>query len=300
MPDALRLGFIGLGNLGGGISANLLADGHHLTVHDTDPARAEPLTGADVVDGPAKVAAASNITFMSLPSPSVMDTVSRAWAEGAAAGTVLVDLTTNSPATVRATGARLEAKGLRFLESPVTGGAIGARNRMLVFIMGGDDDVVAEVEPLLKTIGRATYHLGPLGCGSVGKLCNSLMAFTTQVVSYEGLALGDRYGIDLRTLVEMLRFSGGAHSYLEQRVEQINERGRRAEFSIELATKDAGLMLEAGRDVSVPMPVASAVHQVFVLAKAQGLGDRDISDLVEVMERAIGVELRLGPAKPAD
>jgi 3-hydroxyisobutyrate dehydrogenase-like beta-hydroxyacid dehydrogenase len=299
MADALRLGFIGLGNIGGGIAANLLADGHHLAVHDTDPSRAEALTGAQVVDGPAKVGATADITFLSLPSPAAVDTVSRAWADGAQPGKVLVDLTTNSPATVRAVGARLKGQGLRFLESPVTGGAIGARNRMLVFIMGGDDDVVAEVEPVLKTIGRATYHLGPLGCGSVGKLCNSLMAFTTQVVSYEGLALGDRYGIDLRTLVEMLRFSGGAHSYLERRVEEINERGRHADFSIELATKDAGLMLEAGRDVSVPMPVASAVHQVFVLAKAQGLGDRDISDLVEVMERAIGVELRLGPPKEA-
>jgi 3-hydroxyisobutyrate dehydrogenase-like beta-hydroxyacid dehydrogenase len=299
MSDALRLGFIGLGNIGGGVAANLLADGHHMTVHDTDPARAAALDGADAVEGPAAVAASADITFLSLPSPAAMDTVSRAWAEGARPGTVLVDLTTNSPATVRAVGARLAAGGHRFLECPVTGGAVGARNRSLVFIMGGDDAVVAQVEPLLKTIGRATYHLGPLGCGSVGKLCNSLMAFTTQVVSYEGLALGERYGIDLRTLVEMLRLSGGAHSYLERRVEEINERGRHADFSIDLATKDAGLMLEAGRDVSVPMPVASAVHQVFVLAKAQGLGDHDISDLVEVVERAIGVELRLGPAKQA-
>jgi 3-hydroxyisobutyrate dehydrogenase-like beta-hydroxyacid dehydrogenase len=297
MSDALRLGFIGLGNIGGGVTANLIADGHHVAVHDTDRARAAAVEGAEVVDGPAQVAAAADITFLSLPSPAAVDNVSRAWAEGAERGKVLVDLTTNSPATVRAVGARLSAQGLRFLESPVTGGAIGARNRMLVFIMGGDDDVVAEVEPLLKTLGRATYHLGPLGCGSVGKLCNSLMAFTTQVVSYEGLALGDRYGIDLRTLVEMLRFSGGAHSFLERRVEAMNDRGGHADFSIDLATKDAGLMIEAGRDVSLPMPVASAVHEVFVLAKAQGLGDRDVNDLVEAVERVAGVTLRLGPPK---
>jgi 3-hydroxyisobutyrate dehydrogenase-like beta-hydroxyacid dehydrogenase len=297
MPDALRLGLIGLGNIGGAVAANLIADGHHVTVHDTDPARTGALQGAHVVGDAGAVAAAADITFLSLPSPGVMDAVSRAWAQGATPGRVLVDLTTNSPATVRAVGARLAADGLRFLESPVTGGAIGARNRSLVFIVGGDEDVVAEVEPLLDTLGRATYHLGPLGCGSVGKLVNSLLAFTTQVVSYEGLALGERYGIDLRTLVDMLQFSGGSQSFIERRVEAINDRGGHADFSIELAAKDAGLMLEAGRDVSLPLPVASAVHQVFVLAKAQGLGDRDINDLVEVLERTTGVQLRLGPAK---
>jgi 3-hydroxyisobutyrate dehydrogenase-like beta-hydroxyacid dehydrogenase len=297
MSDTRRLGFIGLGNIGGGVSANLLADGHELTVLDTDEGRVKTLVaaGAREATSAAEVASAADITFLSLPSPAVMDMVALEWAGGAQPGKILVDLTTNSPATVRAVGARLARTGAHLLESPVTGGAIGARNRSLVFIMGGDDELVARVVPLLDTIGRATYHLGPLGCGNVGKLVNSLMAFTTQVVSYEGLALGNRYGIDLRSLVEMLRFSGGAHSYLERRVEEINERGRPADFSIDLAAKDAGLMLEAGRDSAVPLPVASAVHQMFVLAKAQGLGGHDISDLVEVMERAIGVELRLGP-----
>src|SRR5579871_911636 len=151
MPDALRLGFIGLGNIGGGVAANLVADGHRLTVYDTEAARAAAVQGAAVADGPAGVAAEADITFLSLPSPAIVDTVARSWAEGARAGSVLVDLTTNSPATVRAVGARLAAQGLRFLESPVTGGAIGARSRMLVFIMGGDEAVVAEVEPLLKS-----------------------------------------------------------------------------------------------------------------------------------------------------
>jgi len=299
MPDSQRLGFIGLGNIGSGVAANLLSDGHQVTVLDTDPAKVAALVaaGASGAVTAGDVARAADITFLSLPSPAVMDVVAGEWAAGAGPGKILVDLTTNSPATVRAVGARLARTGARLLEAPVTGGAIGARNRSLVFIMGGDDDLVETVVPLLDTIGRATYHLGALGCGNVGKLVNSLMAFTTQCVSYEGLALGTRYGIDLRTLVEMLRFSGGAHSYLERRVEEINERGRPADFSIDLATKDAGLMLEAGRDASVPLPVASAVHQMFVLAKAQGLGGHDISDLVEVMERAIGVELRLGPAK---
>jgi 3-hydroxyisobutyrate dehydrogenase-like beta-hydroxyacid dehydrogenase len=298
MTDARRLGFIGLGNIGGGVSANLVSDGHEVTVHDTDRTRVEKLVadGARGAASPAEVAAASDITFLSLPTPGIMQAVADEWLAGATeTGKVLVDLTTNSPATVRAVGARLAGAGAHLLEAPVTGGAVGARNRSLVFIMGGDPGLVQRVVPLLETIGRGTYHLGPLGCGNVGKLVNSLMAFTTQVVAYEGLALGTRYDIDLRTLVEMLRFSGGAHSYLERRVEEINERGRPSDFTIDLATKDAGLMLEVGREVAVPLPVASAVHQTMVLAKAQGLGPHDISDLVEVAERTLGIELRLPP-----
>lgn len=295
----LRLGFVGLGNIGGGVCANLLADGHDVAVFDLDPARveAQQAAGAQAVDSPAEVAAAADWTLLSLPSPDVVETVAGQWLAGAGGGAkVLIDLTTNSPATVRALGDRLAGAGARLVEAPVTGGAPGARNRGLVFIMGGDEATVAEVRPLLDTVGRASFYMGPLGCGNVGKLVNSLMAFTTMVVSLEGLALGAKSGLDLRTLLEMVRTSGGAHSYLERRIEEINERGRPTAFSLELAAKDAGLMLEAGRQVGLPMPVASAVHQVLAFAKAQGLAGRDISDLVEVIERAAAVELRLPPA----
>ncbi|HUC36969.1 MAG TPA: NAD(P)-dependent oxidoreductase [Acidimicrobiales bacterium] len=296
--DPLDIGLIGLGNIGGAIGANLLADGHRLTVLDVDAARLEPLTkaGAQAARTPAEVSSASDITLLSLPSPRVMQDVSAKWLEGAAgSGKILVDLTTNSPSAVREVGAKLAAAGASFVEAPLTGGAPGARNRQLVFIVGGDDAPVAKVTPLLETIGRATFHLGPLGSGNVGKLVNSLMAFTTMWVSLEGLALAAKSGVDLRKMLEMVRTSGGANSYLDRRVEEINQRGRPAEFAIELAAKDAGLMLELAREVGVPAPVASAVHDMFVFAKAQGLGDRDISDLVEVTERSAAVELRLPP-----
>ena len=295
----LRLGFVGLGNIGGAVCANLLADGHTVTVFDLDLARVEAqrASGGQPAGSPAEVAAAADWTLLSLPSPEVVETVAEQWlARAGSSGKVLVDLTTNSPATVRAVGARLASAGTHLVEAPVTGGAPGARNRTLVFITGGDEETVAEVRPLLDTLGRATFYMGPWGCGNVGKLVNSLMAFTTMVVSLEGLALGAKSGLDLRTLLEMVRTSGGAHSYLERRVEEINERSRPTEFSMELAAKDAGLMLETGRQVGLPMPVASAVHQVLAFAKAQGLAGRDISDLVEVIERAAAVELRLPPA----
>jgi 3-hydroxyisobutyrate dehydrogenase-like beta-hydroxyacid dehydrogenase len=294
-----RLGFIGLGNIGAGVCSNLVTDGHHVVAFDTDAERTKRMeeAGATGASSAADVARGADVTFLSLPTPAIMESVTREWlGEAAGSGKTLVDLTTNSPATIRMLGTLLEASGVSLVEAPVTGGAPGARNRQLVFIVGGDDEAVASVRPLLESVGRAVFHLGPLGTGSIGKLVNSLMAFTTMWVSLEGLALAAKNDIDLRLLLEMVRTSGGASSYLERRVEQINERGRPAEFALELAAKDAGLMLEAGRESGVPMPVASAVHQMLAYAKAQGLEGRDISDLVEVMERAAAVELRIPPA----
>lgn len=293
----MRIGFIGLGNIGGALAANLLADGHVVTVGDLDESRLAALVDAGAYRGatPAEVARSSEVTFLSLPTPAIMEAVADAWAAGAEPGSVLVDLTTNAPATVRAVGARLAAAGTHLVEAPLTGGAPGARNRALVFIVGGAAEPVGRVTPLLASLGRATFHLGPLGCGNVGKLVNSLMAFTATWVSMEGLALGARHDIDLRMLVDMLRTAGASNFYIERMVEGINQRGRPAEFTLELAAKDAALILEVGREAAVPMPVAEAVHQILVLGKALGLGEHDFSDLVEVMERTAEIRLHLPP-----
>jgi 3-hydroxyisobutyrate dehydrogenase-like beta-hydroxyacid dehydrogenase len=300
---ASDIGFVGLGNIGGALAANLLADGHRLTVHDTDPAKVAPLVTGGAVDGGGadEVGAASAVTFLSLPTPAVVEAVTGRWLERAAgSGKVLVDLSTNAPSTVRAMGARLAAAGTHLVEAPLTGGAPGARNRTLVFMVGcDDDDAFATVAPLLASLGRATFRMGPLGSGNVGKLANSLHAFASMWVTLEALTLATRSGVDLRTLVDMLRVAGGATPYLNSRVDGIGERGRPVEFSLELAAKDAGLMVDTGREVGAPMPLASALHDMLTFAKAQGLGGRDINDLVEVAERLAGVGLALRPPEPA-
>ncbi|MBM4269265.1 MAG: NAD(P)-dependent oxidoreductase [Deltaproteobacteria bacterium] len=295
MADTQRLGFIGLGNIGGAVAANLVQDGHTVHVHDLDEARRKTLTeaGAKAPGGIAGVARESEVTFLSVPTPAVMDSVAAEWAEAAPAGSVLIDLTTNAPDTIRRVGARLAESGHHLLECPLTGGAPGARARMLVFLVGGDAATYERCAPLLGTIGRATFHMGPLGAGNVAKLVNSLYAFTTVWVSLEGLAICARSGIDLRTMVEMVRTGGGGNLFIDRMVEGINQRGRPTEFALELAAKDAGLLLEVARDLGVPTPVAAEVAQGLVAAKSFGLGGRDFTDLVEVVERLTGAEIRL-------
>ena len=291
------VGVIGLGNIGGAIARNLLADGHTVVVHDADPTRARAITGAQVVDSPAAVGTRCGVTFLSLPTPAVVDAVAGAWVDGAARDGVLVDLSTNAPTAVVALGARLGQLGRHLVEAPLTGGAPGAQARMLVFMVGGAPGSVARVKPFLDRLGRATFHVGPLGTGNTAKLVNSLLAFTMTWVSLEGLAVAAKAGIDLRTMVDIVRTGGATNFYIDRMVEGVNERGRPTQFALALAAKDAGLLVDLAGRHGVPVPVAAEIAQALVAAVGAGLGERDFTDWVELIERNAGVKLRLSPAR---
>ena len=293
----MRVGVIGLGNIGGAIAANLLADGHEVAVHDADPSRQTALagSGARPADSPDAVGRAAEVTFLSLPNPVIVTQVTAQWLQGAAKDSVVVDLSTNAPATARTLGAQVAAAGCHFLEAPLTGGAPGAKARMLVFMVGGDEAVYARCQPLLAKLGRASFHMGPLGAGNTAKLVNSLLAFTSTWVSLEGLAVAAKAGIDLRTMIDVIRTGGAGNFFTDRMVEGINERGRPTMFSLGLAAKDAGLLLDLAREVAVPVPVAAEVAQALVAAVGAGLGERDFTDLVELIERQAQVKLKLRP-----
>jgi 3-hydroxyisobutyrate dehydrogenase-like beta-hydroxyacid dehydrogenase len=222
----------------------------------------------------------------------VVAAVAEEWTAVAAPGSILVDLSTNDPAFVRDLGQRLAGSGHQLVEAPLTGGSIGAEKRLLMFMVGGDDDAVARVRPVLDPLGRATFHLGPLGLGNTMKLVNSLIAFTTTWVSLEGLSLALKAGIPVSSAAEVLRTGGATNFFIERQVETIGTRGRPAAFALELAAKDAGLIVDTGDDLGVPTPAGAAIRQVLLDAIAAGFGSADWSDLAAVAEQAAGVELR--------
>ena len=288
----MAIGVIGLGNIGRGIATNLVADGSDVVVYDVDAAAMAAIEGATTAPDVAGVARAADVTLLSLPTPEIVSDVAAAWGFAAAPGSVLVDLSTNSPAVVRELGARLAADGHHLVEAPLTGGAIGAEKRMLVFMVGGDDEAVAKVIPVLEPLGRATFHVGPLGLGNTMKLLNSLIAFTTTWVSLEGLAMATKAGIALPKAVEILRTAGASNFYIDRQVETIDGRNRPTQFALELAAKDAGLIVETGNAVDAPMPVGGAIKGVLDAAVLQGFGGADWSELVTFAERQADVTLR--------
>jgi len=286
-----RIGVIGLGNIGGSIAANLVADGHEVVVFDADVARVEAVAGATPAASVEAVGAAADITLLSLPTPEVVDAVAAAWAATAAPGSILVDLSTNSPASVRELGERLGRSDHHLVEAPLTGGAIGAERRMLVFMVGGDTDPVDRVRPVLEPLGRALFHVGDLGLGNTMKLVNSLIAYTTTWVSLEGLSLAAKAGVAVPEAVEVLRTCGASNFYLDRMVETIDDRGRPTQFALALAAKDAGLIVDTGSGLDVPTPVATAVQGVMRDAVTAGLGEADWSELVAYAEQQAGVDL---------
>jgi 3-hydroxyisobutyrate dehydrogenase-like beta-hydroxyacid dehydrogenase len=288
----MAIGVIGLGNIGRGIATNLVADGNDVVVYDVDTAAMAAIAGATAAPDVAAVARAADVTLLSLPTPKVVADVATAWAAAAAPGAVLVDLSTNSPAVVRSLGEKLAGSGHHLVEAPLTGGAIGAEKRMLVFMVGGEDEPVARVIPILEPLGRATFHVGPLGLGNTMKLLNSLIAFTTTWVSLEGLAMATKAGIELPKAVQILRTAGASNFYIDRQVETIDGRNRPTQFALELAAKDAGLIVETGSAVGAPTPVGAAIKGVLDTVVAEGLGGADWSELVTFAERQADVALR--------
>jgi 3-hydroxyisobutyrate dehydrogenase-like beta-hydroxyacid dehydrogenase len=288
----MRVGIIGLGNIGGHIANNLVADGHEVTVFDVDAARAAAIEGAEAAASVAAVGKAAEITMLSLPSPAAVRQVADEWTTTAPAGAILVDLSTNSPGVVQELGTRLAASGHHLVEAPLTGGAPGAENRMLMFMVGGDDEAVGRVRPVLDPLGRATFHLGPLGLGNTMKLVNSLLAYAATWASLEGLSLCAKAGMTVQQAVEVLRTGGTTNFFLERMVEGIDERNRPVSFALELAAKDMGLVVDTGRSLAVPTPQGSALLQVLVAACAAGLGNKDWSELVTAAELQGDVALR--------
>jgi 3-hydroxyisobutyrate dehydrogenase-like beta-hydroxyacid dehydrogenase len=288
----MQVGVVGLGNIGGHIARNLVADGHEVTVFDVDAQRVASVEGAQAAPSVAALGKASDVALLSLPSPEAVRQVADEWASTAPAGSVLVDLSTNSPTVVRELGARLGRSGHHLVEAPLTGGSPGAENRMLMFMVGGDDDAVARVLPVIEPLGRATFHLGPLGQGNTMKLVNSLLAYAATWASLEGLSLCAKAGMTVQQAVEVLRTGGTTNFFLERMVEGIDERNRPVSFALELAAKDMGLVVDTGRSLAVPTPQGSALLQVLVAACAAGLGDKDWSELVTAAERQGDVELR--------
>jgi 3-hydroxyisobutyrate dehydrogenase-like beta-hydroxyacid dehydrogenase len=289
------VGVIGLGNIGGAIAANLVADGHEVTVLDADPSRAQSIQGARVAASPAEVGAAGEITITSLPAPEVVAAVAHTWVTGAAPGSILLDISTTAPATSRDLAERLARNGHHAVDAPLTGGAVGARNRSLVFMVGGEAEVVERCRPLLERLGRAVFHMGGPGTGSTMKLANSLVAFACTWASLEALSLTSAASIPVRTAVEVVRTGGASNFFLDRAVEDLDNRGRPTQFALELAAKDAGLIEALAAEHRVPAPVAAAVAEVLRDAVDRGLGPSDWSDLVELAEERSGIPLRLDP-----
>lgn len=293
----MRLGFVGLGNLGRHLAASLLRAGFPLTVHDRDEAAARPLldAGAAWASSPAAVAAASDSVFTCLPSPQAVADVlagESGLLEGLRPGGTWIDSSTNSPDELRRLAALAEAAGVRCLEAPVTGGVHLAASGEITVLVGGDEAVYRAHLPAFEAIGGTVLYLGPLGSASTIKVITNMLAFVHLVAVGEALMLAKRAGLDLAQSFEAIRASSG-NSFVHETESQVILNGSYdIGFTIDLACKDLGFARELGREHGVPLELARLVEQTFHRAREAYGGSAWSPLVVKLLEDALGTDLR--------
>ncbi len=302
----MKVGFIGLGTMGGHIALNAVRSGNELVVHDLNEEAAGPHVnaGATWADSPRAVAEAAEVIFTSLPGPVEVEAVAGAMADGMRAGQAFFDLSTNSPTVVREIGARLAERGVAMLDAPVSGGPEGARTGKLAIWVGGDKETYERFLPVLRTMSDQPAYVGPLGAGSIAKLVHNLSGYMVQTALAEaftmGVKAGEAAGVDAEAIWRAVRqgalgrrrtFDMLAKNYLPGRFDP-------PDFALALARKDVRLACELGREFDVPMRIANLTLQEMTEAVNRGWEGRDSrSTMLLQEERAGGVEVRVDPAR---
>jgi len=295
----MKIGFIGTGNMGNPMAANLLKAGHQLTVHDLRREAAINLLemGAQWADSPKDAVPGNEAVFTSLPVPRDVEAVvegEKGILEGASEGSVYVDLSTNSPTVIRRLHQVCAERGVTLLDAPVSGGVYGAAAGTLAVMVGGDEAVFNRMKPALDAIGSHVVYCGAIGNGSVCKICNNLLSMGTGVLLSEALTLGVKAGVDLAVLADVISNSSGGCRRLTEKLPRYLFKGNfEPGFATALAAKDVRLATDLGREYGIPMDLSNLVDQRHVEAMHRGWGPEDSDAVSRLQEEKAGVQLRL-------
>lgn len=295
------VGFIGLGNMGAPMAANLLAAGFPLFVHDVRRAAADHHLGlgAAWADSPAEVVRRCGIVCLSLPGPTEMKAVSEGpggLIDAAGRETLVVDFTTNAPALVRSVHARLATRGAGLIDAPVSGGVTGARSRRLTVQVGGDRLAVDRARPVLEAVAETIVHVGEVGAGNTCKILHNCAVFCTNLAMVESLTVGIKAGIKPAALIEVFQRSGlGRNHDLHVALPARLFRGRfsPAHFALRTALKDMRLAIELGRELDVPMDMSERCEREMCEAVGRGWAELDENIFLTLQEERAGVRVRL-------
>ena len=300
------VGFIGLGNMGGGMSANIQRAGYPMVVYDLREEAAKPLLegGARLANSPAEVASLCDITLTSLPGPKEVESVStgpEGVLEGMKLGGIYIDLSTSRPTLIREIEPKFRRKGCHVLDAPVSGGKSGAASGNLAVMVGGEREIFDRVKPILDSFGDKVFYAGSIGAGSVAKLVHNMIGHGVRQAIAEGLTLGVKAGVDAEALWECVRRGSlGRMSGLHEGIARTVFTGEfdPPSFALELSRKDIGLATDLGREFNVPMPVANLAEQIAIQGMNRGWGGRDSSVTFLLQEEQAGVEVRAAGVDP--
>lgn len=296
----MEVGFIGTGNIGTPMAANILAAGFSLVVHDITKERAALLLqqGARWADSPREVAERCDIVCTCLPGPTEMEQVTlgdRGILEGVRQGAAYIDHTTNSPLLVRKVHDIFRERGADMLDAPVSGGAELAVTRELLVVVGGDKATFDRCMPVLEAVGKWVRHTGDIGTGCICKITHNAAVFCMNQAMAECWTLAVKAGVAPEVILDVFRNGAlGRLANLHVRLPETYLRGDfNPRFALNIATKDMKLAMELGQAYDVPMPLVDLCEQEHVEAMSRGWSDRDGTIVLTLQEERAGVQVRL-------
>lgn len=292
-----HVGFIGLGRMGQPMASNLVKAGYQLTVYDLNKQAMGELAakGARIAASPAAVASAVDTVLLSLPTPPIVREVALG-RDGVASGTkvkTVIDLSTTGATVAREIAEALAKKGMTAVDAPVSGGVAGAVKGTLAVMVACPRPLYAELEPMLKAIGKV-FHIGErAGMGQTMKLCNNLLSATAVAATSEVVVFGVKSGLDPKVMIDVINSGSGRNTATEDKFPRsILPRSFDFGFAMGLMYKDVKLCLEEAEAAGIQMSVATAVRQLWQLAHDELGPEKDFTELIRVLERRSGVEVR--------
>jgi 3-hydroxyisobutyrate dehydrogenase len=294
----MKIGFVGLGVMGGKMAMNVLKAGHELTVYDIAKENVKVLIdkGAEAGDSAADVAEKSDIIMVSLPNSQIVEGVilgEDGVLEGAKEGSVIIDFSSITPKVIRKISDIASNKGVDVVDAPVSGGAGGAEKGTLTIMVGGKKDVFDKVKPYLESVGTSIKHVGDVGAGDTIKAVNNLLLGINMVATAEALVLGKKAGLNEDVMYDIISKSSGSSYALTAKYEKYISKGNfEPGFMIDLMHKDLQLAVDTAKDLKLPLISGNMSQQIFEAARAEGLGSEDISSVIKIFERWADVEVR--------
>jgi len=285
-----RVGFVGLGGMGGPMASNLMKAGYEMVLHNRTREKAEKLAEegeGEVADTPREVAERCDVVITMLPGPSEVETVvSREGGlfEAMRRNLLVVDMSTSSPTLARELARRAREREASMLDAPVSGGDVGAQEGTLSIMVGGEEADFERAKPLFEAMGKTVTHVGSAGAGQVVKACNQIVvALVIEAVS-EALVLGSRGGVAPEKILNVLGGGLAGNKVMEVKREKMLSGHFEPGGKVEYHHKDLGIALAAGREYGVSLPATAIVDQMFGVLVAQGRGGWDHSALVTLVE----------------
>ncbi len=291
-----KIAFVGLGNMGGPMAANLVKAGHTVTVFDLSKAALDHAREAGAQVGASAIEAAQGVEFLitMLPAGKHVESVlvsGDALLDVVGADCLAIDCSTIDAETARRISAAAEQKGVAFVDAPVSGGTAGAAAATLAFMVGGTDAAFAKAQPVLACMGQNIFHAGGAGAGQVAKACNNMLLAIHMAGTAEALNMGVNNGLDPKVLSEIMLKSSGRNWSLEvyNPVPGVQEgvpasREYQGGFMTDLMCKDLGLAMDTSQASASPVPMGSAARGLFNLHRAKGNGALDFSSLIKLYQ----------------